>query len=129
MLKYARRLSLAILLALAPVAALAQTGLEPFDTDHSGTMDIEEAETRGREVFRALDANKDGSLSGAELAGRLDDTAFADYDSNSSKSLDRSEYAKAIGIEFRNADGDGNSRLDADELKSEPGAKLLRLIR
>jgi hypothetical protein len=123
-----RSLWIAALMALA-TAAFAQSDLDALDANRDGTVDIEEAETKGRDVFRGLDTDMDGVLSAAEIAARLDAGTLAAYDSNANKSLDRNEYAKAIGIEFRNADANGNSRLDADELKSADGEKLLRLVR
>lgn len=102
--------------------------LRKLDTDKSGTIDIEEAETAAAKEFIALDRDKNGTLDANELAGRLDAASLKDRDPDNDGSLDHNEYAKAVAIRFKAADADSDGTLDTRELNSPAGARLLKLI-
>src|SRR5580704_387231 len=60
------------------VAALSPaTTLQALDTDHDGTVDLNEVRTAASSLFDRLDRDHDGTLDRRELKGRLGAKAFA----------------------------------------------------
>lgn len=124
-----RTIAAGLFLLLWQSLGVADDAIKALDTDKSGTLDIEEAETAAARVFLALDRDKDGTLNADELAGRLDAAAFKDHDPDNDGTLDHNEYAKVVAIRFKAADADGNGSLDAKELNAPAGMTLQKLIR
>jgi Ca2+-binding EF-hand superfamily protein len=135
MKKPVKEISLAVVLSVVcavsqPVAASRVGGsLQALDTDHDGTIDLNEARTAAAAVFDRLDRDHDGTLSGRELRGRLSARELAAADTDHDGTLTKDEYAAAVENRFKAANHDGDDTLDAKELISRAGHALLRLVR
>jgi len=62
-----------------------------FDTDHDGTVDIDEAKKAASDLFDRLDTDRDGSLSIKELQGRLTGKGFSAADPDKDNTLTKDE--------------------------------------
>jgi Ca2+-binding EF-hand superfamily protein len=134
MKKPVREIALAAVLGIA--CAVSQTfaasragDLQTLDTDHDGTIDLNEARTAAAATFDRLDRDRDGTLSGRELKGRMDARELAAEDPDHDGTLTKDEYAAAVEKRFKAANPDNDGTLDVPELKSGPGRALLRLVR
>jgi hypothetical protein len=90
--------------AAAPSRNAPPAALQQLDSDHDGTVDLEEAKAAAAAAFDRLDSDHDGTLDRRELRGRLNAAQFAA------------------------ADPDNDGTLDAKELRSPAGRDLLRLV-
>lgn len=115
----------------APTAAVGRTdgSLHALDSDHDGTVDLNEARTAAAATFDRLDRDHDGTLSRRELKGRLSAGELAAADPDHDGTLTKDEYAAAVETRFKAANRDSDDTLDASELGSRSGMALLRLIR
>ena len=66
-----RTLLLALALSPAVSPALAASAFDGIDTDHDGTISLDEAKAAAGKVFDQLDHDHDGTLDRAELRGRV----------------------------------------------------------
>jgi Ca2+-binding EF-hand superfamily protein len=107
----------------APPAALQQ-----LDSDHDGTVDLNEAKAAAAAVFDRLDSDHDGTLDRRELRGRLNAAQFAAADPDHDGTLSRDEYMAVVEMRFNAADVDHDGTLDAKELRSPAGRNMLRLV-
>jgi Ca2+-binding EF-hand superfamily protein len=89
--------------AIAPAFA-ASTLMSELDTDHDGTIDLNEVNAAAIAKFTQLDRNHDGMLS-------------------------QSEYLALVDEMFKAADKDHDGTLDEEELQSVPGRLLHRLLK
>jgi Ca2+-binding EF-hand superfamily protein len=113
--------------------ALAQTKKESspvtrFDTDHDGTVDIDEAKKAASDLFDRLDTDRDGSLSIKELQGRLSGKDFSAADPDKDKTLTKDEYLTVVEQRFKAADTDGDGTVSAEEFRKPAGQALARLL-
>jgi Ca2+-binding EF-hand superfamily protein len=129
--------------ALHTLAAAALTGssfpalaksqhdnaLELLDTDHDGTVDLDEAKKAASALFDKLDRDHDGTLDKHELGRRLSPKEFAAADPDHDGTLSKDEYLAVVEQRFKAANSDSDSTLDAKELSSKAGRSLLRLLR
>ena len=120
---------LGIVCAAAPAVARTPGSLKALDSDHDGTVDLNEAATAANQAFDRLDRDHDGTLSARELRGRLSARELAAADDDHDGTLTRSEYAAAVEKRFKAANRDSDDTLDDHELRSGPGKALQRLIR
>ena len=67
-----------------------------FDTDHDGTVDIDEAKKAASDLFDRLDTDRDGSLSIKELQGRLTGKGFSAADPDKDNTLTKDEYLTVV---------------------------------
>jgi Ca2+-binding EF-hand superfamily protein len=103
--------------------------LQMLDTDHDGTVDLDEAKKAASTLFDKLDRDHDGTLDKRELAGRLSAKEFAAADPDHDGTLTKDEYLAVIEQRFNAAEQDHDGTLDAKELSSKAGRSLLRLLR
>jgi len=116
-------------LSAAPARNPPPAALQQLDTDHDGTVDLNEVKAAAAAVFERLDRDHDGTLDRRELRGRMDAAQFAAADPDHEGTLSRDEYMAAVEMRFNAADTDHDGTLDAKELRSLAGRNLLRLIR
>jgi Ca2+-binding EF-hand superfamily protein len=107
----------------------ADDSLPMLDTDHDGTVDLDEAKKAASALFDKLDRDHDGTLDKRELAGRLSAKEFAAADPDHDGTLIKDEYLAVVEQRFKAADPDRDGTLDAKELASKAGRSLLRLLK
>jgi hypothetical protein len=99
-----------------------------IDTNNDGTIDLEEANAAASAVFDKLDSDRDGTLSRAELRGRIPEQDWKIAYPDNGKTLSKDQYLKYVEFAFR-ADKDGDGTVDAKEARTHAGRVLLRLLR
>ncbi|MBO0750770.1 MAG: calcium-binding protein [Bradyrhizobiaceae bacterium] len=129
-----RAIGFAVVLGIAGAAwpALAASRahlLQALDSDHDGTIDMDEARTAAAATFDRLDRDHDGTLGGRELRGRLSTRELAAADGDHDGTLTKDEYTAAMEKRFKAANQDSDETLDARELGSRHGKALQRLLR
>jgi Ca2+-binding EF-hand superfamily protein len=115
-------------LSAAPERNVPPAALQQLDSDHDGTLDLNEAKTAGTAVFDRLDHDHDGTLDRRELRGRVTAAQFAAADPDHDGTLSRDEYMALVEKRFNAANPDNDGTLDARELRSPAGRNLLRLV-
>ena len=112
-------------------AAVAQTTpsafLKAVDKDSDGTVTLDEVKAYASERFKALETDKDGTLDAKELTGRLSATGFTSANTDADKTLDEAEFLAYVEALFKQAN-DNDATLDAKELESAAGKKLITLL-
>ena len=103
--------------------------LAGLDTDHDGTVSLDEAKKAAEVMFDKLDRDHDGSLSRREVRGRLSAREFAAADTDKDGTISKDEYLAVVEQRFRAAGTDNEGTLTAQELRSKAGRQLLRLLR
>jgi Ca2+-binding EF-hand superfamily protein len=111
----------------AASAANVKTFLAAVDTDHDGTVTLDEVKTYAAARFKALETDKDGTLDAKELKGRLSATGFKKANADADKTIDENEFVAYVEKLFKEAN-DGDDTLDAKELRSPAGRKLVKLL-
>jgi Ca2+-binding EF-hand superfamily protein len=115
------------------VPALAESrhdnALQMLDTDHDGTVDLDEAKKAASALFDKLDRDHDGTLDKHEVARRLSPKEFAAADPDHDGTLSKDEYLAVVEQRFKAANTDNDGTLDEKELSSKAGRSLLRLLR
>jgi Ca2+-binding EF-hand superfamily protein len=114
-----------------PALAKSQhdNALTMLDTDHDGTVDLDEAKKAASALFDKLDRDHDGTLDKHELGRRLSPKEFAAADPDHDGTLSKDEYLAVVEQRFKAANSDNDGTLDAKELSSRAGRNLLRLLR
>jgi Ca2+-binding EF-hand superfamily protein len=108
--------------------ALAASALAVLDTDHDGTVDLNEAKAAASALFDKLDADHDGTLDHKELKGRISQKDWAAADPDHDGTISKDEYLAFVEVAFKRADPDNDGTIDAKELGSPAGRALLRLL-
>ena len=102
--------------------------LERYDTDHDGSLSLEEIKKAAIERFKTLDRKHRGRLTRSQLAGLLSFQQFRKADKDKTRTIDQQEFV-AIGQDlFHKADAEHVGRLDKKELGTGPGKALRRLF-
>jgi hypothetical protein len=112
----------------APVGNALSAALQRLDSDHDGTIDLNEAKAAASAVFDRLDRDHDGTLDRRELRGRLSAAQFAAADPDHDGTLSHDEYMALVEMRFNAANPDKDDTLDAKELRAPAGRNLLRLV-
>lgn len=122
--------SLALGFAL-PTAASAKScaALNAVDPDNDGMLDIIEANTAAQRTFQRLNRDKDTTLEGDELRGRVSSAALKAADPDSDGSLDQLEWSWLTLQRFTRANTDGDLTIECDELATPAGKALMLLLR
>jgi len=102
--------------------------LQQWDTDHDGTLSVDEIKKAAIARFEELDRNHKGRLSRSQLAGSLSFQQFRKADKNRDGTLDQDEFSSVFEKLFQAADKDHDGTLDKKELGSSTGRSLLKLF-
>jgi Ca2+-binding EF-hand superfamily protein len=122
--------ALAVVCLFSQVSAgRAATAVQTFDTDHDGTVDINEVKNAASTMFDRLDRDHDRTLDARELRGRLNVKQLAAANPDHDGTLTKDEYLAVVEKRFKAADSDGAATLDSKELKSRSGRALYRLLK
>jgi Ca2+-binding EF-hand superfamily protein len=103
--------------------------LAGLDTDHDGTVSLDEAKKAAEVTFDKLDRDHDGTLTARELRGRLSAGEFTAADTDKDGTLSKGEYLSIVEQRFKAADTDNDGTLTRRELRSKAGRQLLLLLR
>ena len=114
--------------AAAPVFAAPTSAVALFDTDHDGTVDLNEAKNAASALFDKLDTDKDGTLDFKELGGRLTQSDFKAADSDNDGTLSKDEYLAVVEKQFKAADPDNDGTVAATEFETPAGRALSQLL-
>lgn len=113
--------------ALPALAKSNPAALAGLDTDHDGTVSLDEAKSAAEKMFDKLDRDHDGTLSKRELRGRLSAKEVTAADTDHDGTISKDEYMAAVEQRFKEADADKDGTLTPKELRSTAGRALLRL--
>jgi Ca2+-binding EF-hand superfamily protein len=98
------------------------------DTDHDGTVSLDEAKRAAEVMFDKLD-DHDGTLTRRELRGRLSAREFAAADTDKYGTISEDEYLAVVEQRFKAADTDNDGTLTRQELRTKAGSRLLFLLK
>ena len=107
----------------------AEVMFDKLDRGHDGTLKAREL--RGRlsaREFTAADTDKDGTLDVKELKGRLTQQEFTAADPDNDGTLSKDEYLAVVEKRFKAADPDNDGTVSAAELKTATGRSLTQLM-
>jgi hypothetical protein len=130
-----RRMAISAALGFAfnpvlPALPASDAGLlAGLDTNHDGTVSLDEAKKAAEDMFNKLDHDHDGTLSRRELHGRLSGREFAAADTDKDGTISKDEYLAVVEQRFKAADTDNDGTLTARELRTRAGRNLLRLLK
>jgi len=110
-------------------ASRSAGSLQLLDSDHDGTVDLNETKAAASALFDRLDRDHDGTLDGRELKGRLGAKELSAEDGDHDGTLTKDEYLATVEKRFKAANRDSDDTLDANELSSRSGQALQRLVR
>jgi Ca2+-binding EF-hand superfamily protein len=113
--------------ALPALAKSSSAPLAGLDTDHDGTVSLDEVKSAAEKMFDKLDRDHDGTLSKRELRGKLSAKEFTTADTDHDGTISKEEYMAAVEQRFKAADVDTDGTLTPKELRSTAGRALLRL--
>jgi Ca2+-binding EF-hand superfamily protein len=123
----ATALMVAVTPAITPAWAKNSTLVGQFDLNNDGFVDLAEAKTAGAAMFDKLDVDKKGSLTRAQLHGRLSGKEIATFGNDGAVS--KEGYLSAVEERFKAADADHNGKLTHWEFHTGKGRALTRLLR
>ncbi|MFZ0989312.1 MAG: EF-hand domain-containing protein [Xanthobacteraceae bacterium] len=103
--------------------------LAGLDTDHDGTVSLDETKKAAEVMFDKLDRDHDGTLTERELRGRLSAREFAAADADKDGTISKDEYLAVVEQLFKAADTDNDGTLTPRELRTKAGRQLMRLLR
>jgi hypothetical protein len=124
-------IEVALIAALTPALAQAKklSPLAGLDTDHDGTVSLDEAKKAAGDMFNKLDRDHDGTLTRRELRGRMTAREFVAADTDKDGTISKDEYLAVVEQRFKAADTDNDGTLTARELRTRAGRRLLRLLK
>jgi Ca2+-binding EF-hand superfamily protein len=102
--------------------------LTKIDTDHDGTISLDEAKAAAAAKFDALDTDKEGTLDASELTGIVSTANVKTIDRDKDGTLDKAEYLALVAKLFAAADKDHDGTLDAKELSTDQGRALVAML-
>jgi len=114
--------------AAAPTLAAPTSAVALFDTDHDGTVDLNEAKEAASALFDKLDTDRDGTLDFKELGGRLTEDQFKAADPDKDGTLSKDEYLGVVEKQFKAADPDNDGTVSAAEFETPAGRSLSKLL-
>jgi Ca2+-binding EF-hand superfamily protein len=129
------RLVVLVVIGAVPVAGQVQAQrlnidafLQQWDTDHDGTLSVDEIKKAALARFEELDRNHKGRLSRNQLAGVLAFQQFRQADKGKDGTLNKDEFLSVVEKLFQAADKDHDGTLDKTELGSSSGRTLLKIF-
>jgi Ca2+-binding EF-hand superfamily protein len=124
-----RRLLLASALMFALSPSLAASIFSGIDTNNDDTIDLDEAKAAASKVFDKLDVDHDGTLTRAELRGRIPEQDWKIANPDNDKTVSKDEYLKYVEHAFKRADTNGDGTVNEKEARTPAGEQLLHLLR
>lgn len=123
----------ASLLAVPHSVAAEMSGADAVkmhDTDNDATLDLAECKAAGAATFDKLDADKSTTLDQEELGDRATITLVSTPGSRMMFQArpSKADYIGFIVKQFDRADPDHEGKLDANELDTEEGQELVKLL-
>src|SRR5437016_19726 len=113
------RLVVLVVIGAVPVAGQVQAQrlnidafLQQWDTDHDGTLSVDEIKKAAIARFEELDRNHKDRLSRNQLAGVLTFQQFRQADKDKDGTLDKDEFQSAVEKPFQAADKDHDGTLE-----------------
>jgi Ca2+-binding EF-hand superfamily protein len=133
MVRFGIGLAVGALLMAAPFALQAREdsathAIAAWDSDHDGTLDLNEVNKAADAEFDKLDVDHDGTLDRKEVGRRVTRAEFRRADKDKDGTLDKAEYESIVAARFHAANRDKDDTLDAKELRSAAGRRLLELL-
>jgi len=120
-----------LIAAMTPALARAKKSSSPvarFDTDHDGSVSLDEAKKAAADEFDKLDRDHDGTLTRRELRGRLSGKSFTAADTDKDGTISKDEYLAVVEKRFKAADADKDGSLSDAEFRTPAGRALLQLL-
>ena len=102
--------------------------MSKIDTDHDGSVSLDEAKKAAIAKFDTLDTDKEGTLDANELTGILGRNDLIKADKDKDNTLDKAEFLALVEKMFAAADNDKDGTLDEKELSTEQGRALVALL-
>jgi Ca2+-binding EF-hand superfamily protein len=102
--------------------------MSKIDTDHDGSVSLDEAKKAAIAKFDTLDTDKEGTLDASELTGILARNDLIKADKDKDNTLDKAEFLALVEKLFAAADKDKDGTLDAKELSTDQGRALVALL-
>ena len=120
------------LIAGAPIAFHARAGgltnvIGMWDTDHDGTLDLNENNKAAEAEFDKLDSDH-GTLDMKELDHRVTRAEFLAADKDKDGTLDKAEYLSIVAARFHAANRDNDATIETKELHTAAGRRLETLL-
>jgi Ca2+-binding EF-hand superfamily protein len=100
-----------------------------WDTDHDGTLDLNEINKAAEAEFAKLDSDHDGTLDMKELGHRVTKAEFLTADKDKDGTLDKAEYLSIVAERFHAANPDNDTTIETKELRTAAGHRLETLLR
>jgi hypothetical protein len=88
-----------------------------IDSDHDGTLSLDEVKKAAGDLFDELDTDHEGTLTRSELRRRLSARAFAAADTDKDGTLSKDEYLALVERLFKAADVDHDGTLSPAEFR------------
>jgi Ca2+-binding EF-hand superfamily protein len=119
-----------LIAAMTPALARAKKSspVARFDTDHDGSVSLDEAKKAATAEFDKLDRDHDGTLTRRELRGRLSARQFSAADTDKDGTISKDEYLAVVEKRFKAADADNDGSLNDAEFRTSAGRALLELL-
>jgi len=124
-------IAVAIVSSVAATSAFAATGAEvlfKLNHDKDQTLEMPEAIDAGAETFKSLNTDGDLTLERAEIASRVSEADWAAVNKDHDKTLELDEWLSIVRKRFDAADAKHTGKLDAAELDTPAGQKLVQII-
>jgi Ca2+-binding EF-hand superfamily protein len=102
--------------------------MSKIDTDHDGSVSLDEAKKAAIAKFDTLDTDKEGTLDASELTGILARNDLIKADKDKDNTVDKAEFLALVEKLFAAADKDKDGTLDAKELSTDQGRALVALL-
>ena len=95
-----------------------------------GTLTLQQATKAAQQHFGALDTDNDGTVDEKELVPAGVSTGdFTAVDPDKDKKIQKEEYLNLVKQKFNSADANHNKKLTKEELNSQSGQALMRLLK
>ena len=121
-------LIMALPLALEARADSSTQLIAMWDSDHDKTLDLAEVNKAAAAEFDKLDVDHDGTLDMRELGHRITRAEFLAADKDRDGTLDKEEYEAIVTERFHAANRDNDTTIEAKELRTRAGRRLLALL-
>lgn len=104
--------------------------VQQYDADHDGKLSLEAVIKAATAHFATLDVDHDGTVDPKEIVpAGVSDAEFGAIDRSNDKLLQREEYMSLVKQKFGTANGNLDNSLSKEELNSQAGQVLMRLLR